>query len=432
MEEKLNPSQHLPQKRIVILGAGFAGLRTALLLSKKLRHRRDIQIILVDERDTHVYTPDLYEIATAYNKKITQECLTLLKESVATPFSKIVFSGHVEMIRDRVIAIHPASLRLGLELKNRGALSFDYLILTLGSVTNYYNIPGLTQFSYPLKTLTDALAICCHLDIYFHTLWKKETKKKVAIVVGGGGATGVEFVCELPGYIDKLCRKYDYPREHVEIIVVEGSGQLTGQGEKVTNFILKRFSKLRIKAILSTFIKEVTVNTLTAETAGQGKSQVPCDILIWTGGVMPHPLIRESFPEVAKNGALPVNAFLQHEKFSNIFAAGDNAFFLDQKSGKPIPMLAQIAVQQAKTLAHNMAAEIEGSPKKPFMPSIKGVIIPLGGKYALLKKGNFIFTGLHIWFLQRLVDLVYLLRILPFRYAVKKWVHDTNVFVEND
>lgn len=426
MEEKLN-------HKIVILGAGFAGLRTALLLSKKLRHRRDIKITLIDERDTHVYTPDLYEIATAYHKKITQECLTLLKESVATPFSRISFKGPVEMIRDHVITVHPEQKTI--ELKNRGTISFDYLVLTLGSVTNYYNIPGLTQFSYPLKTLTDALAICCHLDIYFYTLWKKETKKKIAIVVGGGGATGVEFACELPGYLDKLCKKYDYPREHVEVIIVEGSGQLTGQGEKVTNFILKRFQKLGIKVILNTFIKEANVNTLAVETVGQGKSQIPCDIFIWTGGVMPHPLIRESFSahtEIAKNGALPVNSFLQHEKFPYIFAAGDNAFFLDRENGKPIPMLAQIAVQQAKTLARNICAEIEGRPKKPYQPQLKGVTIPLGGKYALLKKGNFIFTGFHIWLLRRLVDLAYLLRILPFRYAVKKWIHDTNVFVGND
>lgn len=425
MEEKLNP-----QTQIVILGAGFAGLRTALLLSKKFKHKPNSRVVLIDERDSHVYTPDLYEIATAYNKKITQECLTMLKESVATPYSKIIFGDAVSLLRDRVLLIHPEKQTI--ELKNRGEMRYDYLVLTLGSVTNYYGIPGLTQFSYPLKTLTDALAVCCHLDIYFHTLWKKETKKKVSVMVGGGGATGVEFACELPGYLDKLCKKYDYPRDHVSVTVIEGSGNLTGQGEKVTAVILKRFQKFGIKAILSTFIKEVTVNTLTVESITQGKSEIPFDILIWTGGVIPHPLIRSSCADVAKNGALPVNAFLQHEKFTNIFAAGDNAFFLDRESGKPIPMLAQIAVQQAKILARNILAEIEEISKKTYRPRLKGVIIPLGGKYALLKKGNFIFTGSHIWALRRLVDLGYLLQILPFRYAVKKWIHDTNVFVGND
>lgn len=429
------------KKRIVILGAGFAGLGAAVCLARKLRSHPKIEIILVDEKEHHIYTPDLYEIATAYNKNITEECLTKLKETVATPIPKILSRTRgVEFIRDQVIAIKPGEKASGstghearreVALKHKGTIPFDFLVLALGSVKNYYNIPGLDQFSYPLKSLTDALGVCCHLDIYFHSLWKNETKKEVNIIVGGGGATGVEFACELPGYMEKICAKYNYPREHVKISVIEGSCELTGQGEKVTALISKRFQKLGIKVQLSTFIKEVKANSILTQS-GDKKTERSMDILIWTGGVMPNPLIRESFTEVSKNGSLLVNQFLQSEKFPYIFAGGDNACFLDAKTGRPLPMLAQVAFQQRQTIATNIVAEIMGQKKVPYKPAIRGVIIPLGGKYAFLKKGNFIFRGFFIWVLRRLVDLRYFISILPFRQALKKWIHDTNVFVGND
>ncbi len=409
-------------KTIVILGGGFAGLRTALVLAKKLPQNSTYRILLVDERPVHLYTPDLYEIATAYHNEITEACLTKLKDAVAIPFLKIISGKHIDFLRDRVIKISPEKNLI--ELKQRGVLSFDFLVLALGSVVNYYGIPGLEEYASPLKTLLDGLAMNCHLDMHFHNLWKKELKKEVSIVVGGGGATGVEFACELPGCLDKLCKKYHYPREHVKITVVEASQELAGQGEKVTKVILKRFQKLGIQPLLNTYIKKVDEEGVHLETVRKEKSILPADLLIWTGGVKPHPLIRESFNSVAKNGALPVNEYLQCPAFPHIYAAGDNA--------SAAPMLAQLAFDQGKIAAQNILAQIEGKRQKPYRIHFKGVITPLGGKYALLKKGNFIFKGRLIWILRRLIDLRYALSILPFWHALKKWIRDTNVFVGND
>lgn len=409
-------------KTIVILGGGFAGLRTALFLSKKLPRSSPYRVLLVDERPVHLYTPDLYEIATAYHDEITEACLTKLKDAVAIPFPKIIRGKRIEFIRDRVLKISPE--KNSVELKQRGALTFDFLVIALGSVVNYYGIPGLEEYASPLKTLLDGLAVNCHLDMHFHNLWKKELKKEVSIVVGGGGATGVEFACELPGCLDKLCKKYHYPREHVLITVIEASPELTGQGEKVTKVILKRFQKLGIQPLLNTFIKKVDLEGVHLETAQKEKSILPADLLIWTGGVKPHPLIRESFSTVAKNGGLIVNEYLQCPAFPNIFAAGDDA--------SAAPMLAQLAFDQGKIVAKNILAQIEGKKLKPYRVHFKGVITPLGGKYALLKNGNFVFKGRLIWMLRRLIDLRYALSILPFWHALKKWIHDTNVFVGND
>lgn len=417
-------------KNIVICGAGFAGLSTALLLEKKLRGCPDYRVLLVDSRDSHVYSPDLYEIATSYNKKLTLECLTMLKESVATPFKKILEGKSLTFIRDKITAIVPEQKKI--ELKQSGTLPYSHLAVCLGSVINYYNIPGLTQFSYPLKSLTDALAICCHLDTYFHILMKEYIKRDVHIVVGGGGATGCEFACELPGFLNNICKKYEYPRELVKVTVLEGSKELTGQGEKVTRVVLNRFKKFGIGALTETFIKEVTAHEVHVENGSGERLSLPMDILIWTGGVQPNPLVSSSFPNDCKKGSLVVNEFLASPSFPGVFAAGDNAYCTDPKTDRLLPKLAQIAVQQAKILSRNILAEISGKQKKAYLPKFRGVIIPLGGKYAILKRGNVVFKGFWIWVLQRLVDFMYLVKILPLRQAMRKWISETNLFVEND
>lgn len=426
----------MPHKKkiILVLGAGFAGIAVARSLCKKLGNYSEFHITIVDQKNAHIYTPDLYEIATAFHKEITEECLMQLRETVATPLSKIISGKPIHFVRDTVMTIDTAAKKL--HLRAGGALKWDYLVIALGSVVNYYNIPGLQQFSYPLKTLTDAIAINCHIDHYLQTFWKREEQKRIEIVIGGGGATGVEFACELPGYVEKLCEKYRYPREHIGITLIEATENLTGQNAHVTSVILKRFQKLGVKALLSTFIKQVTAETITVESADKenprAQKTIPRDILIWTGGVMPNPLIRASFTEVAKNGALPVNRFLQYAKILSIYSAGDDAYFVDEKSQKPAPMLAQVAVQQGEVIAHNIVADILGRAKKPYQLKLKGVIVPLGGQYAILKIGNVVLRGFFVWVLRRLVDLWYALKILPFWYALKKWIHDTNVFIEND
>lgn len=417
------------KKNIVIAGAGFAGLKTALTLAKKLKSLDDYEIILVDEKNIHVYTPDLYEIATAFHEKITQECLTRLKETVATPLPKILQHRGITFIREKISALDPERKKIILE--QSGDLPYEYLVLALGSVVNFYGIPGLQQFSYPLKTLTDAIAINCHLDHYLQTFWQREEQKKISIVVGGGGATGVECASELPGYFKKLCKKYHYPRASIDITLIEGTEALTGQGEKVTAVILKRFYKLGIKALLGTFIKEVTATDILVETKGK-MQRIPRDILLWTGGVKPHPLISASLKKTAKNGGLPVNEFLQSVDFADLYAAGDNTYFQDKKSEKPCPMLAQVALQQGRIVAHNIIADITKQKKKTYRLKLKGVIIPLGGAFAILKTGNFVVRGYFVWLLQRLIDLWYALSILPFFYAVRKWIRGTRVFVEND
>ncbi|MBP9717790.1 NAD(P)/FAD-dependent oxidoreductase [Candidatus Gracilibacteria bacterium] len=418
------------KKRVVILGAGFAGIQTAITL-EKLLDKKTAEIVIINKRLEHIYRPDLYEIATAYNKDITDECKIELKESVAIPLKKIVHSRNVRLIQDTVIAIHEKKKKVVLE--NGGDLHFDYLVVTLGSVINYFNISGLEERAHTLKTVTDAIKISCDLDHLFYQFWSTKKAKDISLIIGGGGATGVELACELVGYMDKLCEKYAYRRERVTIKLIEGSPALVGGDIDMTKAILQRFKKLNIICLRETFITKLDEKKVYLKDSQGIESTSPCDFFIWTGGVKPHPLIQESFSgQLSPRGGVMVNEFLQMTNYPEIFAGGDNAHIVDEKSAKPVPWLAQLAVGQGHLIGENIAALITEKPMKHYKFHIKGIVIPLGHKYALFKHNKTILIGMSMWLLRRLIDLKYAMSVLPKWYAFQKWWKATTLFSRND
>lgn len=405
----------LKSKKIVILGAGFAGIRTAKVLSKLV----DEEIILIDKSPVHLYTPDLYEIASSVHAKMSEECLINLKECVATDIYSIIPKDKVEFIKAEVININPEKQIVTF---NKGKVTYDYLVLALGSVTNYYDIPGLEQFSYPVKSIQDAIVINCHLEIYFKELWRAKSKKKVVINIGGGGATGVEFGGEMLKYISRLCKKYQYPRSHVTLQLIQGSNELIGLGKEVSDIAKKRLESKGMKIIFNKYIKRVTPNKIFVQGKDETKqTALDSDILIWTGGVKVNPVVGE---------VIEVDEYLRSKEYKNIFAAGDNASF--EENGKKVPMLAQVAWEEGAVIADNINASIHKKTLRPYFSKDYLAIIPLAGRFGIVKWRGRVFSGKWCWVFRRLTDLWYALQILPFWKALKKWQHGNQVFMEND
>ncbi len=425
-------------KKIVILGGGFAGIRAAQDLAGKfakagLRH----QIILVDKESGHLFRADLFEVATAFNKKISDKCMLQLKETVVTPMYKLFgpratkSRKDTSFLQDEVMGID--DIKRVVHLKNSGELSYDYLIVVMGSETNYFNIPGLREYAMPMKTVQDALKFNCHLDGFFQELWRKKISRTVNIVIGGGGATGVEMAAELIGALKKLCKKYAYDLRKVNVELVEGTDKLLGMDGRGAALVLARLQKLGIKVYLQNLIQKVEKKELVLKSVDGKLKKKFYDILVWTGGVMVNPVVAAGLGEKKYGGAILVNPFLQSSKNRNIFAAGDNAFFIDPEGhGGRLPMLGSIAVQEAGVLAENVFSLINGREMRNFVPVEVQMIVPIGGKYAIWKSGERIFRGYWVWVIRRLVYLKYALSILPFWAAVRKFLRSTDIFTEND
>ena len=418
----------IEKRKLIILGAGFAGIRVVQDLLKK-NANQIFDITLVDRRDTHVFQGDLYEVATAFNKKITNQCLTDLRETVATPIKDLIDFKKVKFLKDEVLGIDHTTKKL--RLKKTGSISYDYLVVALGSETNYFDIPGLKDHSFDMKTVEDALKINCHLDQFFRELWEKGEERDVYISVGGGGATGVELTAELATFLRCLAKKYHYPMGKIHLQLIEGSKILISLDKKGTDLVLNRLSKLGVNTFLERYIDSVSKNEITLRFPDGKKENIPSDFLVWTGGVMVNRIVQDSLGSKSKRGAMKVNPYLQSEHDKNIFVAGDNAFF-QWGSDRPLPMVAQIAYQQGALVARNLLRISCGEALIRFEPKSPMYLIPLGGKYALLNTGKRIFVGRWVWLLKRLVYFKYALSILPFWKALAKFAHSTRIFTEND
>lgn len=416
--------------KIVILGAGFCGLRVARDLSRLLR-KDEAEIVLVDKSDKHIYTPDLYEVASNFHPEITEECLVALENTVATDIISVINLKRVEFVCSEVEKIDVKKRKI--HLSNNRNLEFDYLVVALGSVVNYYGIPGLAQFSYPVKTVDDAMALNCHLDVYFQNLWRKGIKKEILINVGGGGITGVEFASELYGYLKLLARKYKFPPSKIKVQIIQGSDALIGVGEKVGMIVKKRLESRGVKVILGQHIHEVGPDWILLKSNPGGKiKRIKSDILIWTGGVKVNSLVAESLGDAKFGGGIRVDAYLESLHHKKVYAGGDNIFFKDNISGNISPMLAQSAIEHGRIIAKNITSRIKGGNVLKYNVKNYPIVVPLAGKFAVLISGSMLLYGLPIWILRRIIDLKYAISILPFWKALRKWQHGNRIFIKND
>ncbi|MCR4328220.1 MAG: FAD-dependent oxidoreductase [Patescibacteria group bacterium] len=422
------------KKKVVILGAGFGGLRVARLIAKKLRRLGLInryEIVLIDRNGYQTYTPLLYEVATT-SKQTANACKLL---SVATyPLSHLVSSLPVTLLTKEIKGID--LIEGDIHFADSTTLVFDHLIIALGSEINYFNIPGLAEHSIPLKTFHDAVRIR-------DTVWSlaMEGVKDINIVVGGAGPTGVEIAAEFKEWCGELEQEFKKCRLHVTLI--EGNQTvLPGFDTRVIAHATKRLKKLNIEIFTGERIEEVSMRAATLKSG----RRVPFDVCVWSGGVkVPSlladmPLEKESRGRPLAQGimeCLPQSPDLKLR--SRIFGLGDCICFNDPETGKPIPSVARAALTQAGIVAHNIVEDIKSAESSTYHPRhiiydphSHPYVIPIGGKYAIAQLGVIYFKGLSGWILKGLVELNYLFSIMPPHRALRIWLKGLWIFIQND
>lgn len=415
---------------VLILGAGIAGLHCAQKLSRN--SGEGLRITLVDQSEFHVLKADLYEVATAFNKEITEECMVRLRSTVATPTRSLIDPRRVQFIRDEVRSFDPKKKTVC--LRNGPVLHYDYLVLALGSVTNFFDVPGIERHAFPLKTVQDALRINCRLDHIFHECWAgRSSSSFIDIVIGGGGPTGVEMASELYFSLKKLCKKYDHPRGKVRVRLIQSGQDLGGLDSDGSTKILEHLEEMGVQVYRGFRISEVLKDRVQVMDSSNKVSSLPSTVLIWTAGVKVHPLVAQFFGEKEKDGAVPVGKNLESLYFPKVFAAGDDAYLENpEQPGVRVPMLAREAWRQGECVAKNIRRDIAHHPFLSYCPGKTWLLLPLGGKYALLKAGPFLIRGFFVWFLRRLIILRYHLSTMSFTRAFEKWRKGGRIFHEND
>ncbi|MEC3882490.1 NAD(P)/FAD-dependent oxidoreductase [Halobacillus sp. HZG1] len=356
---------------IVILGAGYGGIMTAVKLQKSLG-ANDANVTLVNKHSYHYQTTWLHENAAG----------TLHHDRTRIQISDVINTSQVNFVQDTVIEIKPEDKKVLLE---NGELSYDYLVIGLGFEAATFGISGLKENAFTINSINSARLIRQHIEYNF-AKYNNEMEKKqerLNIVVGGAGFTGMEFVGELANRIPELCKEYDIPREKVRIINVEAAPTaLRGFDPELVEYAMNSLEARGVEFKIGAMIKEVTENKLVFEKDEQ-REEIETNTVVWAAGVRGNSLVEKAGFE-ANRGRIPVGDDLRPEGYEDVFIVGDCALIMNEETGRPYPPTAQIAIQQAEQTAANLTRLIRGEDHlEPFEPDLKGTVASLGHNDAI-------------------------------------------------
>ena len=387
-----------PKERIVILGGGFGGVYAAIDLEKLLAHRSGVEICLVSRDNFFLFTPLLHEIAVS-DLEIT---------NIVNPLRKLL-----RKVKVLVGAVDQIDLPNKRVLISRGyrnqsqQIDYDHLVIALGSVTNFYDLPGLRDLALPVKSVRDAIQlraqILQHLEEANSECSPAERRSLLTFVVAGGGFAGVETVAALNDFVREALPFYPSLCEGMVRVVLVHSGQviLPELGEDLGRYAEKVLARRGVEMRLNTRVKNMTESAILLDDG----VQIPSRTLVWTAGVVPNPLIL-SLPCEKQRGRIIVNKYLRAPNWPNVWAVGDCAFVPDIRNpGNSHPPTAQHAIREGKVVARNIAAVLSGRPLKSFSFKTIGLLASIGRRMGVARVLGFNFSGFFAWWMWRTVYL---------------------------
>lgn len=375
-------------RKVLILGGGFGGIKAALELAESAK----FEVCLLSDNPNFRYYPMLYRTATGGSRQAS-----------SIPLSEIFSAKKIKVVHDTAKNLDRSSKSV---ITTSGKkLSYDVLIVSLGSVTNFFGIKGLKEHAFGIKTNQEAQALRDHL----HKQLQDELQPDINYVVIGGGATGVELAGALPGYIKHIMKNHGLPQRSVSVAVVEAEKRLLPRMRvKYSDALSKRLKKLGIKLYLNQKVLAETANSLKMS----GKT-LESETVVWTAGVTTNPFIASNKFSLSEHGKVVVNEFLQAEP--DIYVIGDNA---DTKySG-----MAQTAMHNGLFVANHLKRQASGKALEIYQPRRPIYIIPAGPYWAAVSWGKRDFFGPVGWLLRKAADFRAYNDLEPWWQASKRWM----------
>lgn len=349
--------------KIVVLGAGYAGLKTTRELAKKLS-AEEADIVLVNKHNYHYETTWLHEVAAG----------TINPNQARFMISDVVNPNRVRLIYDEVVEVKKDDQRVILE---NGEITYDYLVIALGFESNTFGIKGMEENAFAIVDIESSRHIREHIELQFAKYKAEENPSDdmLTILIGGAGFTGIELLGELVERVPKLCKKYDIDRKKVKIINVEAMPSILPMFDKeLVSYATKSLEDRGVEFRLGAAIKECTED---AFIIGDEKEEVKAGTIVWTGGVTGSSVLQKSGFEITK-GKVTVDGDMRAPGEENIFILGDCAWVMDEEAGRPFPPTAQAAIQHADTCANNIVNLLDGVPLENFQFVDRGTVASLG------------------------------------------------------
>jgi NADH:quinone reductase (non-electrogenic) len=402
--------------QIVILGGGFGGVYTAMHLEKQLAHEPNVDITLVNRENFFLFTPMLHEVA-ASDLDITH---------IVNPIRKLLhrvnfFEGDVEYID---LPNQCVRVSHGYE-PHPHELPYDHLVLALGSITNFFNLPGLEDHALTMKSLGDAIQVrnrmIANLEEASSECAVQGRAPLLSVIVAGGGFAGVETIAGINDFLRESVEFYPNLSEELLRIVLVHPGEviLPELGPKLGAYAQKKLAQRGVEIRTNTRVTGVTEHGVTLSDG----STIPSCTVIWTAGTSPNPLLA-ALPCTKERGRVVVNEYMEVPEWPGVWALGDCALVPDRKTGTYYPPTAQHALREGKVLAHNITATLRGGQKKPFIFKTLGQLAAIGKRTGVANILGINFSGFIAWWLWRTIYLSKLPRLEKKLRVMMDWTLD--------
>jgi len=388
------------KKRIVILGGGFAGMKTAECLEEELRTNLSAMMTLISETNALLFTPMLAEVAGS----------TLEPSHISTPLRSSL--RRTEFIRGRVNAIDLENRKVVLASDSptgQLVVPYDQLVLALGSVSNYLGMANIEKLAFNFKSLLDAIRIRNHvIEMFERADRESDASQRAALlsfVIAGGGFAGVELAGALNDFARGILA--DYPSlspSELNVVLVHSRDRILPElSESLARYAQKKMEARGVKFRLNARLSDAQPGVIVVSDG-----EIRAQTLVWTAGSAPNPLLKSQPFERDKRGAVKVDFTLAVPGYAGVWALGDCAAVNDAKTGKPCPPTAQFAIREAATVARNIAAQLGERPLKEFHFDSLGALCVVGHQTAcaelsipFARSKSVRFSGLLAWLMWR-------------------------------
>lgn len=400
---------------IVILGAGFAGINCFRYLHKKCHSNKHVELLIVNPKNYFLFTPLLHEVATG----------GLSPDTIMQPIRSFITCCQTDFYQATAKKILSQEKKV---ITSIGEISYNYLVVALGSQTNFFNIKNADRHCFTLKTMEDAVKLKNHVIECFerarHETNTKNQKQLLQFSVIGGGPTGVEIASELAEFIHKTFRRF-YPAElmqHAEVHLIERADKLVSSfAPIIQRESLKQLKKLGVTIHLQQSVESINENGITLESGKAIATSTP----IFVAGIKAEEIDFDIKPQQSFDKKIIVNSGLQIADSPEIFVLGDMAEHLENA-----PALAQAAVQQAQATASNIQRLINNKPVKAFHYHSAGMLLSLGRWKAAAQIGKLSFTGRFAWWMWR---TIYFNKLISWKQRLRATVEWTiRIFTHRD
>lgn len=344
--------------KMLILGAGYAGLAVAT----QLKPSSKLEALLIEQNAYHTFETRLHE-AAAHNTRVTLPLAPLLRGT----------GVHLEQACVKTVNLDEREVLL----EDGRILTYDSLVVGLGSVTNFYRIPGLAEHATELKDVADADDIFS----YVNRIYSSEYKGNRDIVVGGAGLTGVELVTELAQRVSALTNSRGLPKCKIHLVEA-GPKILPILDEPLRQKAQKTLDEYGIHVHTSHRLMSATANSVMLQSAEGQQEEILAGKIIWTGGVQARDIVIGDKVEKGAGGRIVVDEYLRAKNYPEAFVLGDMGLALDQE-GKPVPTTAQHAGQQGRLTGKNLVHLVRHESLEVYEPTTLGEFVSLGGLMAV-------------------------------------------------